>query len=392
LINKVLETKKRIRKTLGFYYRFIKQYYKNKQVFKSIKNLDEYALTYFSVLKNEDVNEIDVLHRIESGDVIIVKNLIAQLNLESEFQALSKEYFDLDYDELKDIHTIKSVEQIVDDALRVRHSVPNLILQSSIMKRLLKPHVEKLFLELQPNLRLHLPYKNVKSHEAYIESRMGRGKLNPHGQHKDSWRYHPQNTINVWVSLTKATDKNGLAILPQSADYQPKFNDKLQEIETGVKTYPSQQWVTQMEPGDAIIFQAELVHGSIINMTEHTRVALSMRCTPTEPDFHKKVAYNYIKIENESFDNLSQSKLSASGNFSPLCKDTCFGPAEKKQSSIAPVEYNEKYIKLNVKGAIKQFPRYCPHAGTDLLNGELNESGELLCPSHRMCIKGKESH
>ena len=33
--------------------------------------------------------------------------------------------------------------------------------------------------------------------------------------------------------------------------------------------------------------------------------------------------------------------------------------------------------------------RKCPHAGADMMNGELNNKGELLCPSHRMCLAGK---
>jgi hypothetical protein len=290
---------------------------------------------------------------------------------------------------LGDIHNLKTVEQIVDDALAVRHSVPTLILQSSIMKRILDPHIKASYIELQPNLRLHLPYGKVKQHEAYVESRMGRGKLNPHGQHKDSWRSHPKNTINVWVAMSEANDKNGLALLPQSSEYQPRFDDGLQEIADGVKTYPSQQYTTDMQPGDAIIFQAELVHGSIINMTKKTRVALSMRCTPTEPEFHKRVTYNYIKVEGGKFDNLSKGKLFNHGDFEPLSRDSVFEPVEARNSSIMPVEYDDNHIKLEVNGQVKLFPRRCPHAGTDLLNGELDDNGQLLCPSHRMCIAGK---
>ncbi len=381
--------KRRLRQKLGFYYRFVKTYLSNRAVFNGLIDLSHKPLVYFSIVDDKEVPESEVLERVKAGDVIMVRNLLGQLALQAQFEQLIAEHFAVDYQQLGDIHKLKTIEQIVDDALVVRRSPLTLILQSSIMQRILSPHLKAVFLELMPNLRLHLPYAKVKAHEQYIESRMGRGKINPHGQHKDSWRYHPKNTINVWISLTEANDRNGLSILPHSFDYNPKFDAKAQEIAQGVKTYPAQQWVTDMQPGDAIIFGAELLHGSIINTSNQSRVCLSMRCTPSEPEFHKKVTYNYIKVEDGRFDNLSGSKLKATGDFEPQSSDARFEPAEQKASGITPRHYDEQHIDLEVAGELKRFPRYCPHAGTDLLNGELNDQGKLMCPSHRMCLGGK---
>jgi hypothetical protein len=378
-----------VHKKLGFYYRFIRQYYKNKAVFKQLIDLSAYPINYFSVLKNEMVDEADVLHLVESGDIIIVKDLISQLGLLSQFNDLVQAFFSIEQNQLADIHKLKSVENIINDALAIRHDISTLILQSSIMKRLLTPHVEFPYIELQPNFRLHLPYTIIKSHERLIESRMGRGKLNPHGQHKDSWRYHPKNTINIWLSLTEATQHNGLAILPESADYHPKFDIKKQEIANGVKTYPMQQYISQMAAGDALIFKAELLHGSIINTSDKTRATLSMRCTTEKPEFHKKVIYNYIKTNGKKFENISREKLIPSGSFEPKSTDTTFAPAEEKQTSIKPIEFDEKTIILLIDGEKYAYPRWCTHAGTDLLNGELDGHGNLLCPSHRLCHLAK---
>lgn len=384
--------KMRVRKKLGFYYRFVKTYFKNKAVFNDLIDLSERELTYYSIVDKREIPESEVLQRVAEGDVIMVRNMLGQLGLQQQFEQVVKENFNVDYDQLEDIHKLKNIEQIVDDALVVRRTLSTLVLQSSIMKRILSPHLKAVFLELMPNLRLHLPYGKVKAHEQYIESRMGRGKINPHGQHKDSWRYHPKNTINVWIALSEANDKNGLSILPKSESYNPRFDAKIQEIATGVKTYPSQHWVTDMQAGDGIIFGAELLHGSIINTSNKTRVCLSMRCTPSEPEFHKRVTYNYIKVEDGKFDNLSRGKLVPSGEFEPVSSDNIFEPAERIGSSIEPEYFDEQHITVKVAGQSKQFPRYCPHAGTDLLNGELDDNGDLMCPSHRMCIKGKSCH
>jgi hypothetical protein len=367
----------------------IKQYVKNKKVFNNMMDLQHYPLTYYSVLKQCDIKECDVMRQVEIGDVIVLKGLIGKLNLQEQVDSLSKDFFNVNYQQLEDIHNIKSIKDIVDRALLVRDALPTLILQSSIMQRILRPHTDKIFLELQPNMRLHLPYEKIKKHEAYIEAKMGRGKLNPHGQHKDSWRYHPKNTLNVWVAFSEVTEKNGMSLLPQSTNYYPKFDPVKQEIAVGVKTYPSLQHITDMQPGDALLFQADLLHGSIINTSNKTRVALSMRCTTSEPEFHKRVTYNYIKVENGKFDNLSKNKFKASGQFEPLSKDSSFAPMEKKNTSIIPVMYDKNHITIKIHNEIRSFPRKCPHAGTDLLYGELNEKGELICPSHRMCFSGK---
>ena len=366
-----------------------KQYYKNKKVFNNILDLQHFPLSYYSVLKQRDIEEHEVMQQVENGDVIVLKDIISKLDLQDQMDSLSKNFFGLSYSQLSEIHNLKSVEDIVAKALEVRDSIPLLVIQSSIMQRILSPHTEKCFLELQPNLRLHLPYAKIKKYEAYVESKMGRGKLNPHGQHKDSWRYHPKNTLNIWIALTNVTNKNGMALLPESIDYHPKFNAAEQEIASGVKTYPSQQYTTDMEPGDALLFQANLLHGSIINTSDKTRVALSMRGTTSEPQFHKRVTYNYIKIENGQFDNLSKIKLTAKGSYEPLSIDSNFTPMEQKNTGINPIEYDEHHIKLAIHGEIRSFPRKCPHAGTDLLNGELNKEGQLMCPSHRMCLTGK---
>ena len=386
----MMEVLRKTKKKVGSYYRFSQTYLKNKQVFNQLIDLSNKPLTYYSVLKQSEIDEKDVLSQVQLGDVILVRNLIGQLDLQKKFNELINSFFGIEYDHLTTIHKEKTISEIVDSALNVRHSVPTLVLQSSIMHRLLTPHVSASFLELMPNLRLHLPYGKVKAHEEYIESRMGRGKLNPHGQHKDSWRFHPKNTINVWIALSEANDTNGLSILPKSANYQPKFDEQAQEIASGVKTYPSQQWVTDMQAGDAAIFEAELLHGSIINTSKNTRACLSMRCAPSEPKFHKDLTYNYIKVEDGKFDNLSWSKLSTKNNFAPLSRDITFKPAEELHTGFIPESYDNQKIVIKIDGDLKEFPRHCPHAGTDMLNGELNEHGDLICPSHRMCLKGKK--
>jgi len=360
----------------------------NRKVFDSILNLDDRKLDYFSVIRQESIKESEVIAQVNAGDVIIAADIIGKLHLEEKVDDLCTDNFSVQYNELEKIHDDLSIEKIIDGSLNAKTSPLCLQIQSSIMSRILRPHTKKYFLELLPNLRLHLPYSLIKNKEQLIEKRMGRGKLNPHGQHKDSWRYHPKNTINVWVALTEASNKNGLSLLPKSESYNPKYNDEIQEIANGVKTYPSQQYVTNLKKGDALIFKAELLHGSIINTSAQTRVALSMRCAIEQPIFHKIFQYNYIGINGSKFSNLSLAKILGKHKFVTPSQDHEFAPAEKLNTSLKPHSYDEKYIYIENNSNLTRYPRRCSHAGTDLLFGELDKNGNLLCPSHRMCIKG----
>lgn len=364
-------------------------YPKNRDVYKSINPLRDKKLDYYSVLSQKVIEEEKVLNHVNSGDIVIVDGLIEKLELTEDINNLCLDYFDTPYAELEYIHNKKTIEDLVEKSNHAKRAHACLTIQSSIMSRLLLPHSSKYYLELNPNLRLHLPYKFVQQKESYIESRIGRGKMNPHGQHKDSWRFHPENTLNVWVALTEVTKDNGLALLPESAEYHPRFNSTEQEIAEGIKTYPSLQIVPQIKKGSALLFKAELLHGSVINQTNLTRVAFSMRCTIEKPKFHRDFQYNYIGIEDGKFNCLLLDKIVKKKTFSPKSTDTTFQKAEEKHSSITPVSYTDKYIVLNIDGCPTAFPRRCPHAGADLLFGELDDAGNLLCPNHRLCIRGK---
>jgi hypothetical protein len=235
-----------------------------------------------------------------------------------------------------------------------------------------------------PNLRPHVPYNTVRGKEEEIEARVGRGKMNAHGPHKDSWRFHPSNTINVWLALSDVTPLNGMMLVPHSVDYLPKFADN--EIVPGCDTYPDRQYLTEMNTGDALLFRAELMHGSILNQTEKTRFAFSMRCTVEEPDFHRDFMYNYVRI-SPSYSNLTTLKLSAKSSFEPASRDdffTDFGPQLRPLRDISREE-NGKLIVQTADGE-KSFCARCPHQGVPLRDGRL-ENGKIVCSQHQLRVE-----
>jgi hypothetical protein len=287
------------------------------------------------------------------------------------------------YDELGDLHEKIDIDTILEvtEKLHMDHRI--LSLECSIFWALF-PTAKNLYAELMPNLRPAVPYRLVRGKEKEIEARVGRGKMNAHGPHKDSWRFHPNNTINVWLALSDVSGLNGMFLLPHSTDYCPKFGDN--EIVPGMDTYPERQWLTEMKQGDVLLFRAELMHGSIMNQTEKTRFAFSMRCSIEPPEFHKDFMYNYVQI-SPKFSNLTKMKATAHSDFSPPSRDESFaawGKQDRPLREMSRVE-GDNLIVSTPNGELK-FCARCPHHGVPLQDGRL-ENGRIVCAQHQLRVE-----
>lgn len=335
------------------------------------------------VMSGETVSQSDVLKKLEAGHILLAKDFLNNTGLTKDFAEVMSGSYGIPYEDLNRIHELLTIDQILDVTEKLKMDERILGLECSIFYGLFG-YAPELYAELMPNLRPHVPYNTVRGKEEEIEARVGRGKMNAHGPHKDSWRFHPSNTINVWLALSDVTPLNGMMLVPHSVDYLPKFADN--EIVPGCDTYPERQYLTQMNSGDALLFRAEVMHGSILNQTEKTRFAFSMRCTVEEPDFHRDFMYNYVRI-SPSYSNLTKLKLSAKSSFEPASRDDFFidfGPQSRPLREISREE-NGNLIVQTPDGE-KSFCARCPHQGVPLRDGRL-ENGKIVCSQHQLRVE-----
>ena len=336
----------------------------------------------YDVISGETVPQADVLKKLDAGHILLAKDFLNNTGLTKDFASVMSGAYGIPYEDLNRIHELLTIDQILDVTEKLKMDERILGLECSIFYGLFG-YSPELYAELMPNLRPHVPYKTVRGKEQEIEARVGRGKMNAHGPHKDSWRFHPSNTINVWLALSDVTPLNGMMLVPHSTDYLPKFADN--EIVPGCDTYPERQYLTQMNTGDALLFRAELMHGSILNQTEHTRFAFSMRCTVEEPDFHRDFMYNYVRI-TPTFSNLTRLKVVARSSFEPASRDESFadfGPQERPLREISREENGELIV--NTPEGEKTFCARCPHQGVPLRDGRL-ENGRIVCSQHQLRV------
>jgi hypothetical protein len=338
---------------------------------------------FFSVKLNRNIDQSEIPDMVLSGDIIIAKDLTGNLGLNPTIDSILQSAYGVSLGEIDKIHDRLSTQEILSKTEKLKLSSPVLKLEADILKSLFSKNKE-LFIELMPNLRAHIPYRLTLKNESEIEKKVGRGKMNAHGPHKDSWRYHPRNTINVWVSFSKSTSLNGMFVLPDSLDYYPSFANN--EIVPGCEIYPDKEYITDLDSGDAVIFAAELLHGSILNQTSSTRFAFSMRCSVSKPEFHKNFMYNYIQVA-PSFSNLTLDKILSQNLFKPGSEQTCSPSIESEMPKLKVVESTNKHLIIKTNNGLKRFSRYCPHKGIDLINGYL-ENDKLVCPQHRLRVNG----
>lgn len=333
-----------------------------------------------------EVRQDDMRSVIESGNVIVVRDILGSAGVSDAVHSVFEGTYGVPFEELDRVHNAHRPDEIarLTDSLKGTDAI--LEAELKILHALF--HREpSLYAELMPNLRPHIPYAEVQAYEAEIEAMLGRGKLNAHGPHKDSWRFHPRNTVNVWVALTDVNDLNGMFILPESSDYYPEFSEN--EIVPGCATYPDRHYLTNLRAGDCVVFSAELVHGSILNQTDRTRFAFSMRCSFGQPDFHRDFMYNYVQVLPE-FSNLTKLKLRPNSEFDPPSRDR-FAESLGPQSGSLDVRDSSKG-KLVVSDGDRylHFPRRCPHKGVDLADARL-EGDCLVCPQHQLRVKPTKS-
>lgn len=354
----------------------------NKRIVKNATR-PAFTGTIIDVMSGQVVPQNEVLKKLDTGHILLAKDFLNNTGLTKDFASVMSGAYGIPYEDLNRIHELLTIDQILDVTEKLKMDERILQLECSIFYGLFG-YSSELYAELMPNLRPQVPYKTVRGKEQEIEARVGRGKMNAHGPHKDSWRFHPSNTINVWLALSDVTPLNGMMLVPHSTDYLPKFADN--EIVPGCDTYPERQYLTQMNTGDVLLFRAELMHGSILNQTEQTRFAFSMRCTVEEPDFHRDFMYNYVRIA-PSFSNLTKVKVAARSSFEPASRDESFadfGPQERPLRDISREENGE--LVVSTPEGEKTFCARCPHQGVPLRDGRL-ENGRIVCSQHQLRVE-----
>jgi nitrite reductase/ring-hydroxylating ferredoxin subunit len=387
--------------------------------------------------RTEVVPSCEIVERVKHGEVIIVSRCLQSIGYfeclqETSLRAIERVVGQEKADKVKQegfeaIHTIIDIDQlesIVNTSYEVFHALaPTLAKQ--IVQSIFQVKTPFYF-EEYPNVRFHVPYDVVVKKIEEFSQFYWNGKVTAHGPHHDSWYYCPTNCINVWIALGSVTVGNGLTLYPQV------YGKRLPCTKDGKilhNQYFGRSLKFELEPGDAILFRGEHLHGSEINCTPATRYVVSLRMTLEKPRFLGRSPYQedyiYAKIQDKPLPKLNQFLINTarilkkriksilnrgkslnyiispsehrvfddtSANFPQmlliekiepkLSQKLAFNPLDLPIGTIKPISGQWCIVRLDDQQAVV-FSRYCPHEGADLAGGYLREDC-VVCPWHNL--------
>lgn len=272
------------------------------------------------------------------------------------------------------------------------------------------------YFERQPNVRFLIPYDCAMGHgSAYqrFARTHGEGKITPHGPHRDSWLDCPTNAVNVWIAVGPVRKGNGLSIFSEAYGRDLPHTAK-GEITREVN--PGRPVTFELEPGDALLFHGDQLHGTELNWTDETRHVVSFRLTLDRPHFRDLHYHHYVHSSLRKGPlralsglpaDLSWKWLSTRLRFAArklgLGRRATAGPAadlppvaaaapasgevevpasEIQVGRLHPVSAKVCATRLP-DGRVVAFARSCPHQGADLVQGYVADD-TLLCPWHNL--------
>ncbi len=225
-----------------------------------------------------------------------------------------------------------------------------------------------------------------------------------HGPHLDSWSGHSKNGRNIWWAIGEVPAEAGMVFYPELAGQPLPLEPKTLYIRAGYPL-PKPTYVP-LSAGEMLLFDPEILHGTHLNITDETRVAISLRLNASKPRFDPRCFYArefwhlagaiesgsyevlHLKrednLDNESVDDPIQTPRRPTRiqgaydeNFNTV---RCLLNATQNVDRRIFVDCADDSIMLvKVKNAWKAYDAQCPVNGVDLADGGCDEE-KTYCP------------
>ena len=230
-----------------------------------------------------------------------------------------------------------------------------------------------------------------------------------HAAHVDTWYGHSYDGINLWWSIQGVNEDNTVILYPDMFGQKIDYDPVSMYLAPGIPvTRPVK---VAMKPGQLLVFNPETLHGTQVNISNETRVALTTRLNPHTPRFNSDAPFNFEHwyssddIAAKKFSSVSvfpakeyhgepsiierpaqkaerTVKLACAGTLSrdeaiAVCPAADLKPGEKLSVTLD----NAKALLWRDGDEIRAYSRLCPHLGVDLEDGFHDET-QIFCPGH----------
>lgn len=229
-----------------------------------------------------------------------------------------------------------------------------------------------------------------------------------HGPHQDTWTGHSRDGINLWWAMENTVPENSMVFYPEYWGQKPQPDPRSLYLHAG---YPlGAPKAMQLARGELLVFNPEILHGTHLNVSNKTRVAVSLRINPDRPTFSRYCFYareywqSSTNIEAGKFDEIVYFERTK--NFMDPTKDhnEFDAPKDPEPLKVAGTVASGADIEL---GGVELFPlkkkvlvelddkslivmrngetqwdaidSRCPHLGVSLMDGNSDDSS-IYCP------------
>jgi nitrite reductase/ring-hydroxylating ferredoxin subunit len=225
-----------------------------------------------------------------------------------------------------------------------------------------------------------------------------------HGPHMDSWAGHSRDGRNIWWAIGEVPADAGMVLYPELAGEALPCEPRTLYLRAG---YPLPAPTgLPLKAGEMLIFDPEVLHGTHLNTSGSTRVAVSMRLNASRPTFDPSCFYAREFWRRSSDIERGHDEvlhLRREDNLGPACDPVPVsrrtglpvidGVVESGTSTVVVDLRNvpDSVSRLVVTGGPHRvmlartvagwnaFDTACPHYGLDLADGGADQD-KVYCP------------
>ncbi|AFZ20711.1 Rieske 2Fe-2S domain-containing protein [Allocoleopsis franciscana] len=250
---------------------------------------------------------------------------------------------------------------------------------------------------------LQKPQTHVGYHDHYPYA------AHAYAPHLDSWYRVPLNGINLWWAIAGVQEDNSMVFYPEAFGRYIQYQRDIAYIPPG-NTLPKPHKL-QLQDGSIFVFNSDLLHGSHLNISNLTRIALSPRVILQKPTF-------YPDSSNREYSGWHSSKDIGRGEFEKLIKfpkkenwGTLYEGRQKPYvekrisitlnsslSEVTPIALcpsdtlsvgekmlvnfrRESIVILRTIEGLRAVSALCPHLKANLIDG-FHDEQHIYCPGH----------
>ncbi len=240
-----------------------------------------------------------------------------------------------------------------------------------------------------------------------------------HGPHIDTWYGHSFDGINLWLSIDGVNEDNTVILYPEMFARPLAFDPVSMYIARGIELTKPQK--IDLKPGELLVFNPEMLHGTQVNISAETRVALTTRINPAQPRFHSNApfymehwyssedlrqrTFTHVKhfaharfqgapsiVPGERYADPRTIRVSKHEAFPATGKCAVVDAARLLQGVKLAVDFpNAKLLLWRDGDQLRAYDRRCPHLGIDIADG-FHDTNRIYCPGHGIAFSLADGH